>query len=26
VSLTFLGEFTKFENFVPDSFGDEAFG
>jgi len=26
VALTFLGEFTKFENFAPDSFGDEAFG
>lgn len=25
VPLTFLGEYTKFENFVPDSFGDEAF-
>ena len=26
VPLTFLGEYTKFENFVPDRFGDEAFG
>ncbi len=26
VPLTFLGEYTKFENYVPDSFGDEAFG
>ncbi len=26
VPLTFLGEYTKFENFAPDSFGDEAFG
>ncbi len=26
VPLTFLGEYTKFENFVPDNFGDEAFG
>ncbi len=26
VPLTFLGEYTKFENYMPDSFGDEAFG
>ncbi len=26
IPLTFLGEYTKFENYVPDSFGDEAFG
>ena len=26
VPLTFLGEYTKFENFAPASFGDEAFG
>jgi len=26
VPLTFLGEYTKFENYVPDRFGDEAFG
>jgi replicative DNA helicase len=26
VALTFLGKYTKFENFMPDQFGDEAFG
>jgi replicative DNA helicase len=26
VQLTFLGEYTKFENFVPEHFGDEAYG
>ncbi len=25
ILLTFLGEFTKFENYVPDSYGDEIF-
>ena len=24
--LTFLGEYTKFENFAPDAYGDEAYG
>jgi replicative DNA helicase len=26
VQLTFLGEYTKFENFVPEAYADEAFG
>jgi replicative DNA helicase len=26
VQLTFLGEYTKFENFMPDSFGSAPFG
>jgi replicative DNA helicase len=26
VHLTFLGEYTKFENYLPDNFGDEAYG
>jgi replicative DNA helicase len=26
IPLTFLGEYTKFENFTPEAFGDEAFG
>ena len=25
VQLTFLGQYTKFENFVPESYGDGAF-
>ena len=23
--LTFVGQYTKFENFVPDSYADEAY-
>lgn len=26
IQLTFLGEYTKFENFAPDAYGDEAYG
>jgi replicative DNA helicase len=26
LQLTFLGEYTKFENFAPDAYGDEAYG
>jgi replicative DNA helicase len=26
VHLTFLGEYTKFENYLPEDFGDEAYG
>jgi hypothetical protein len=26
VQLTFLGEYTKFENFVAEAYADEAFG
>jgi len=26
VHLTFLGEYTKFENYLPENFGDEAYG
>ena len=26
VQLTFLGEYTKFENFAPDNYGDGAYG
>lgn len=26
IHLTFLGEYTKFENYLPENFGDEAYG
>ncbi len=26
IQLTFLGEYTKFESFAPDAYGDEAYG